>query len=254
MTPPDANQPAFTILKRPWPWVGQVGAMGAGAVTIRTLSPMIASAKGTSMAALPRLAPVTRTALPAIVITSSWIVPAEGHLPGTAGSGAAAPGWASRGVQRALQPGQPAVPVLGQRREVGLGNRHRCRVDAEADPASLARLGEYEARGGEQLQVLGDRLPRDRQRACQVGRRRRAAGREGTEDAAPGRLGQRGEDRLRDCLRVRPRHGDSRPARPAPCASPRHCRDRRCRAARRAPARTRTPPRSAVSRGRSARG
>src|SRR3712207_7005409 len=52
-----------------------------------------------------------------------------------------------------------SVPVAGQGAQELLGHLHRGRVEAVADAAALARLGDHQAGLGQQGQMLGDRLP-----------------------------------------------------------------------------------------------
>jgi hypothetical protein len=92
-------------------------------------------------------------------------------------------------VQVLLQRGERAVPVAGQGGEELLRHLHRSRAQPVAHPAPLARLGRHQAGLGQQRQVLGDRLPRDRQADGQVGGRGRPARGQLGQDGAPGRIG-----------------------------------------------------------------
>jgi hypothetical protein len=91
---------------------------------------------------------------------------------GFAGQGCGGP--LRRPVEVVLQRLERAVPIAGQRGQELLRHLHRGRVQPVAHAAPLARFGRQEAGLGQQGQVLGDRLPRDRQTAGQVRGRARA--------------------------------------------------------------------------------
>jgi hypothetical protein len=107
-------------------------------------------------------------------------------------------------AEMVLQRVEPAVPVTGQRGQKLLRHLHRRGAQAVPYPAPLALFGRHQAGLGQQGQVLGDRLPRDRQPIGQVRGRGRAARRQRGQDAAPGRVGQGDEDLFGDRLDVRP--------------------------------------------------
>ena len=94
-------------------------------------------------------------------------------------------GLASGPVEVLCQRLERAVPVAGQRGQELLRHLHRRRTEPVPHPAPLAGFGRHQAGLGQQGQVLGDRLPRDRQPIGQVRGRRRAARR-------PARPGWRG--------------------------------------------------------------
>jgi hypothetical protein len=102
-----------------------------------------------------------------------------------------------------LQRVEPAVPVAGQRGQELLRHLHRGRAQPVPHPAPLSRFGRHQAGVGEQRQVLGDRLPGDRQLVGQVGGRGGTARRQRGQDGAPGRVGQGDEDLFGDRLDVR---------------------------------------------------
>ena len=90
-----------------------------------------------------------------------------------------------------------AVPVAGQRGQELLGHLHRRGTQSVEHPAPLTLLGSHQPGLGQQGQVLGDRLPRDRQPTGQVRRRGRTVGGQRGQDGAPGRVGQGDEDLLK---------------------------------------------------------
>jgi len=77
-------------------------------------------------------------------------------------------------VEVILQRPERGVPVAGQRGQELLRHLHRRRAQPVAHPAPLPRLGCHQAGLGQQSQVLGDRLPGDRQTSGQVRGRGRA--------------------------------------------------------------------------------
>ena len=107
-----------------------------------------------------------------------------------------------RPAEVVLQRAEGAVPVAGQRGQELLCYLHRGGAEPVAHPAPFPRLGRDQARLGEQGQVLGDGLPRDRQPADQVGGRGGTARGQRGQDGAPGRVGQRDEDLFGDGLPV----------------------------------------------------
>jgi len=115
-------------------------------------------------------------------------------------------------VEVVLQRVQRSVPVAGQRGQELLRHLHRLRTQPVPHPAPLPRLGFYQPCLGQQGQVLGDRLPGDRQTVGQVRGRNRASGGQPGQDGAPARVGQGHEDLLGYYLDVR-RHRGSRPVR-----------------------------------------
>jgi hypothetical protein len=106
-------------------------------------------------------------------------------------------------VEVALERVERAVPVAGEGGQELLRHLHGRRVQPVAHPAPLPRLGRYQASLGQQGQVLGDRLPGDRQPAGQVRAGSRAPGRQRGQDGAPARVGQGHEDLFGDRLNVR---------------------------------------------------
>jgi len=114
-------------------------------------------------------------------------------------------------VEVIFQGAQRALPVARERGQELLRHLHRRGAQPVAHPAPLPRLGGHQAGLGQQGQVPGDRLPRDRQATGQVRRRGRAPRSQRGQDAAPGRVGQGNEDLFGDRLGVR-RHRGSRPA------------------------------------------
>src|SRR5262249_6318217 len=66
-------------------------------------------------------------------------------------------------VEVVFERAERAVPVAGQRSQKLLCHLHRRRPQPVPHPAPLPRLGRYQAGLGQQAQMLGDRLPRDRQ-------------------------------------------------------------------------------------------
>jgi hypothetical protein len=97
-----------------------------------------------------------------------------------------------------------AVPVARQRGQELLRHLHRRRAQPVPHPAPLTRLGRHQARLGQQRQVLGDRLPGDRQSAGQVCGGGGPSRGQGGQDGAPARVGQGDEDLLGDRLDVKP--------------------------------------------------
>jgi hypothetical protein len=77
-------------------------------------------------------------------------------------------GLAGTPVEVVLQRAERAIPVPGQRGQELLRHPHRGRAQPVAHPAPLPRFGHHQADLGQQGQVLGDRLPRDRQAIGQV--------------------------------------------------------------------------------------
>jgi hypothetical protein len=77
-------------------------------------------------------------------------------------------GPASTPVEVVLQRVERAVPVAGQRGQELLCHLHRRRAQPVPHPAPLPRFGRHQADLGQQGQVFGDRLPRDRQTLGQV--------------------------------------------------------------------------------------
>jgi hypothetical protein len=80
-------------------------------------------------------------------------------------------------VEMVLQRVERAVPVAGQRGQELLRHLHRLRAQPVPHPPPLPRLGLDQPCLGQQGQVLGDRLPGDRQAIGQVRGRDRASGR-----------------------------------------------------------------------------
>jgi len=76
-------------------------------------------------------------------------------------------------VEVVLQRAERAVPVAGERGQELLRHLHRGGAQPVSHPAPLPRLGRHQAGLGQQGQVLGDRLPGDRQASGQIGRRSR---------------------------------------------------------------------------------
>jgi len=72
-----------------------------------------------------------------------------------------------------LQRVERAIPVAGQRGQELLRHLHWRGAQPVPDPAPLPRFGRHQADLGQQGQVFGDRLPRDRQTISQVRRRGR---------------------------------------------------------------------------------
>jgi hypothetical protein len=105
-------------------------------------------------------------------------------------------------VEVTLERVERAVPVAGQRGQKLLRHLHGRGVQPVAHPAPLPRLGRHQAGLGQQGQVLGDRLPGDRQPAGQLRGGSRAPGRQRGQDGAPARVGQGDEDLFGDRLDV----------------------------------------------------
>ena len=98
----------------------------------------------------------------------------------------------SRGgpVEVVLERLETVVPVVGQRGQELLRHLHGRGVEPVADPPPLAGLGDHETRVGQQDEVLGDRLARDRQAIGQIRGGGRALCRQRCQDRAPGGVGQ----------------------------------------------------------------
>ena len=99
-------------------------------------------------------------------------------------------GWVG---QEGRQPVERAVPVGGERGQVGLRHLDWLRPVPVGHPSPAAGVAGHQARVGEQGRVLGDALPGDRQPTGQIGRGARSV------------LGQRGEDRSTGWDRPAPR-------------------------------------------------
>jgi len=105
-----------------------------------------------------------------------------------------------------------AVPVAGQHGQELLRHLHRGGAEPVSHPAPLPRFGRHQARLGEQGQVFGDCLPRDRQATGQVRGRIGTTRRQRGQDGAPARVGQCDEYLFGDRLDV------SQPSRSTGCA------------------------------------
>src|SRR5215471_5204544 len=187
----------------------------------------------------------------AAVLTGATVVTWSVMISSGSLSGAGGPRIAP--VEVVLQRLERAVPVAGQRGQELLCYLHGSRSQPVPHPAPLPPFGRDQAGLGQQAQVLGDRLPGDRQGVCEVGGRGRAIRGQRGQDGAPGRVGQRSEYLLGNRLDVS-RHRGRRPARQAPSPNPRSFRRRPGGRPRRAAARTRSRSRSAGCPPRPARG
>ena len=108
----------------------------------------------------------------------------------------------------ALQGVEAVVPLVGEYGEELLGESHRSGAQPVADSAALAGLGLDQAGVGHEGEVLGDRLPADRQARREVGNGGRPVGCEGGENSAAGRVRKGDEDLLGHGLDVSRHRGD----------------------------------------------